>query len=115
MKYQNLKYIPPFFQDENDEDYEPARLEYFNSRRSWETGEPPRRAIQIKDAFAITRKKDTRESIHKYVIAIYLVEDCLGIVFDTEQEMNTWLEMLNSCHMGGRSIGIVLTYYTLQK
>ena len=43
--------------------------------------------------------------MHKYVIAIYLVEDCLGIVFDTEQEMNTWLEMLNSCHMGGRSIG----------
>ena len=43
--------------------------------------------------------------MHKYVIAIYLVEDCLGIVFDTEQEMNNWLEMLNSCHMGGRSIG----------
>ena len=91
-------------QDE-DEDYEPARLEYYNSRRNWELGERPRRVIQLKDAFAITRKKDTRESMHKYVIAIYLVEDCLGIVFDTEQEMNTWLEMLNSCHMGGRSIG----------
>lgn len=90
--------------DDEDEDYEPARLEYYNSRRNWEIGDRPRRVIQLKDAFAITRKKDTRESMHKYVIAIYLVEDCLGIVFDTEQEMNTWLEMLNSCHMGGRSI-----------
>ena len=52
--------------------------------------------------------------MHKYVIAIYLVEDCLGIVFDTEQEMNNWLEMLNSCHMGGRSIGKHLYVQTLQ-
>ena len=44
------------------------------------------------------------QSIHKYVIAIYMVEDCLGIVFDTEEVMKTWLEMLISCQMGGRSI-----------
>ena len=77
-------------------------------------GERPRRVIQLKDAFAITRKKDTRESMHKYVIAIYLVEDCLGIVFDTEQEMNTWLEMLNSCHMGGRSIGMQKNIFSMK-
>ena len=33
-----------------------------------------------------------------------MVEDCLGIVFDTEEVMKTWLEMLISCQMGGRSI-----------
>ena len=50
------------------------------------------------------------QSIHKYVIAIYMVEDCLGIVFDTEEVMKTWLEMLISCQMGGRSIEGIYFY-----
>jgi len=90
--------------EEEDEGYEPARLEYYNNQRNWEAGEQPRRVIILRDVFTITRKRDTRESIHKYVIAIYMVEDCLGIVFDTEEVMKTWLEMLISCQMGGRSI-----------
>ena len=89
---------------EEDEDYEPARLEYYNNKRNWEAGERPRRVIILRDAFTITRKRDTRESIHKYVIAIYTVEACLGIVFDDEETMETWLEMLISCQMGGRSV-----------
>ena len=89
---------------EEDEDYEPARLEYYNNRRNWEAGERPRRVIILRDAFTITRKRDTRESFHKFVIAIYTVEACLGIVFDDEETMETWLEMLISCQMGGRSV-----------
>ena len=39
-----------------------------------------------------------------------MVEDCLGIVFDTEEVMKTWLEMLISCQMGGRSIEGIHTF-----
>jgi hypothetical protein len=66
-------------EDLDGDDYEPARLEYYNKKRNWEAGERPRKTVILKDVFSITRKKDTKESIHKYVIAIYTVEDCLGI------------------------------------
>ena len=48
------------FQEE-DEGYEPARLEYYNNQRNWEAGEQPRRVIILRDVFTITRKRDTRE------------------------------------------------------
>jgi len=101
---QSLTHPRDHHSDEEDEDYEPARLEYYNNRRNWEAGERPRRVIILRDAFTITRKRDTRESFHKFVIAIYTVEACLGIVFDDEETMETWLEMLISCQMGGRSV-----------
>ena len=43
-----------------------------------------------------------------------MVEDCLGIVFDTEEVMKTWLEMLISCQMGGRSIEGKIMFLTLE-
>ncbi len=36
-------------------------------------------------------------------IDIFTVDYSLGIVFDNEQEREKWLEMLLSCHLGGRS------------
>ena len=51
-----------FFEfQEEDESYEPARLEYYNNQRNWEAGEQPRRVIILRDVFTITRKRDTRE------------------------------------------------------
>ena len=58
------------FQEE-DEGYEPARLEYYNNQRNWEAGEQPRRVIILRDVFTITRKRDTREvSIFNYRISL---------------------------------------------
>jgi hypothetical protein len=57
--------------EEEDEGYEPARLEYYNNQRNWEAGEQPRRVIILRDVFTITRKRDTREvSIFNYRISL---------------------------------------------
>ena len=56
----------------------------------------------MKDCFNICRKLDGA-GIKDHVIAVVSIKDTLDIIFEKEQDMLIWLELLLSCQQGGRS------------
>ncbi len=58
--------------------------------------------VILEECLNICRKHDSRDSKHKLVIALYTPEDCLGILFEEEEELRVWLDLLLS-HQKGRS------------
>ena len=79
---------------------EPARLEYWDNERKWRAKTPPKRSIVLQKCFNINRKLDTRDSRNKIVIAIYTLDDCVSIVFETENELSDWLDQLLTLQQG---------------
>ena len=49
----------------------PAHLEYYDNDAKWKNGDPPKREILLETCFNICRKKDSRDSMNRFVIAIY--------------------------------------------
>ena len=78
----------------------PARLEYYDNERKWKSKANPKRSIVLEKCFNINRKCDTRDSRNKFVIAIYTLDDCVSIVFETENELNDWLDILLTLQQG---------------
>lgn len=78
----------------------PARLEYYDNERKWKSKAAPKRSIILEKCFNINRKLDTRDSRNKFVIALYTLDDCVSIVFDTEMELNDWLDQLLTLQQG---------------
>lgn len=78
----------------------PARLEYYDNERKWKSKAAPKRSIVLEKCFNINRKLDTRDSRNKFVIALYTLDDCVSIVFDTEMELNDWLDQLLTLQQG---------------
>jgi len=79
---------------------EPARLEYWDNERKWRAKTPPKRSIVLQKCFNINRKLDTRDSRSKIVIAIYTLDDCMSVVFETENELSDWLDQLLTLQQG---------------
>ncbi|XP_059618387.1 insulin receptor substrate 2-B [Phlebotomus argentipes] len=80
-----------------------ARLEYYDSEKKFKTNfGHPKRTIVLRTCFNINRRTDTK---HKWVVALYTKDDCFCIVFDTEQDLNTWLRSLLSLQRGDDSTG----------
>ena len=69
----------------------PARLDYYDKKKMFETGHPPKRTIYLHQCFNINKKADTK---HKFAIALYTKEDCFSIVMDDEQTEERWLNSL---------------------
>jgi len=77
-----------------------AKLEYYDNERKWRSKAPPKRSIVLEKCFNINRKQDTRDSRNKLVIALYTLDDCVSIVFETENELNDWLDQLLTLQQG---------------
>ena len=69
-------------------------MEYYDNERKWKSKATPKRTIILEKCFNINRKCDTRDARNKFVIALYTLDDCVSIVFDTENELNEWLDIL---------------------
>ena len=82
--------------------YIPAHLEYHDNEKKWRAGGNPNKDIILKDCFNICRKLDGA-GIKDHVIAVVSIKDTLDIIFEKEQDMLIWLELLLSCQQGGRS------------
>ena len=82
--------------------YIPAHLEYHDNERKWKAGGVPNKDIILKNCFNICRKLDGA-GIKDPVIAVASLKDTLDIIFEKEQDMLIWLELLLSCQQGGRS------------
>ncbi|XP_028135100.2 insulin receptor substrate 1-B isoform X1 [Diabrotica virgifera virgifera] len=74
-----------------------ARLEYYDSEKKFNSGQPPKRSIPLKTCFNINKRQDIK---HKHVIALYTKDDCFCVVLDTEEELETWLKALLSLQHG---------------
>ncbi|KAK9711535.1 PH domain [Popillia japonica] len=74
-----------------------ARLEYYDSERKFNAGQPPKRAITLKSCFNINRQPDAK---HKHVIALFTKDDRFCIAFDSDEELDVWLKVLLSLQHG---------------
>ena len=77
-----------------------AKLEYYDNERKWKSKAAPKRQIVLEKCFNINRKLDTRDSRNKFVISLYTLDDCVSIVFETENELNDWLDQLLTLQQG---------------
>lgn len=75
----------------------PARLEYYDSEKKFNGGQPPKRVITLRTCFNINKRSDTK---YKYVIALYTKDDCFCVVLDTEEDRDMWLKALLSLQHG---------------
>ena len=62
----------------------------------------PIKDIILKDCLNIYRKLDGA-GIDSYVIAVVSSKETLNIIFEKEQDMLIWLDLLVTCQQGGRS------------
>lgn len=79
-----------------------ARLEYYDSEKKFNNGQPPKRSIPLKTCFNINKRVDTK---HKHVIALYTKDDCFCIVLENEDELEAWLKALLSLQHGEEAAG----------
>ena len=68
-----------------------ARLEYFDNEKKFRAGQAPKRVIKLKHCFNINRRLDTK---YNFVIVLSSKEGGFGLVFNSENDMKTWLEAL---------------------
>lgn len=79
---------------------QPARLAYYENEKKWKARTAPRREIVLEKCFNINRKQDTRDSRDRWVIALYTLDDCVSIMFETEAELDDWLDQLLTLQQG---------------
>ena len=48
----------------------------------------------------ICLKRDSRDSKNKHVIAIYMLQDNINMLFEEEQELRNWLTLLLTHQVG---------------
>ena len=73
----------------------PARLEYYDSQKRYNSGLPPKRSIHLHTCFNINCKADIR---YKYIIVIFTKEDCFEVMCSNEKEQNNWLSTMLHYH-----------------
>ena len=90
--YKKLKTMKKkFFVLYNETATESARIEYYDNEKKYKSGLAPKRVIKLKNCFSINRRLYTK---HDFVIVLSSKEGGFGIVMDSEDEMNTWLNHL---------------------
>nr|XP_033328239.1 insulin receptor substrate 1 isoform X3 [Megalopta genalis] len=67
----------------------PACLEYHDSKKKFESGQPPKRSILLNGCFNINKRVGTK---HKHVIALYTKDECFCLMLENEKELNEWLK-----------------------
>lgn len=74
-----------------------ARLEYYDSEKKFNSGQPPKRAITLKSCFNINKQPDGK---HKHVIALFTKDDRFDIAFENDEELEVWFKILLSLQHG---------------
>lgn len=70
----------------------PACLEYYDSKKKFDSKQPPKRSISLHSCFNINKRGDTK---HKHVISLYTKDECFSLILDSEKDLEEWLnEML---------------------
>jgi len=96
LKSKKRRYFVLYGENEN----EPARLEYYENEKRFKTNPNAyKRQILLKDCFAVIEKNDPRFKNNKiFVFAIYTRSDCFSLMFDNQDEMNSWFSLINEVH-----------------
>ena len=98
----NIEYsVQRAFRASDSSDYIPAHLEYHDNEKRWREGGIPNKDIILKHCFNICRKRDGA-GINNCVITVVSTNDNLDIIFEKEQDMLIWLDLLVTCQKGGR-------------
>lgn len=89
LKTMKKKYFVLYKETTNKE----ARLEYYDTEKKFIQNAVPKRTIYVKNCFNINRRIDTK---HKYVLALSSKEGGFGIVLNSEDDLQKWLQNLLS-------------------
>lgn len=68
-----------------------SRLEYYESEKKFRLKGSPKRVIYLADCWNIAKKQDSK---HKSVFVLYTREDAFGLIADSEDKLNAWLQSL---------------------
>ncbi|KAM7352266.1 insulin receptor substrate 1 chico isoform 2-T13 [Cochliomyia hominivorax] len=101
--YKKLKTMKKkFFVLFNETPCNVARIEYYDNEKKYKSGFNPKRVIKIKNCFNINTRLYTK---HDFVIVLASREGGFGIVMDSEEEMNIWLnQLLQLQRLGGTCV-----------
>ncbi|XP_043492010.1 insulin receptor substrate 1 isoform X4 [Polistes fuscatus] len=69
----------------------PACLEYYDSKKKFESRQSPKRSILLHSCFNINKRDDTK---YKHVIALYTKDECFCLILDNENELKDWLKAM---------------------
>ena len=70
-----------------------SRLEYYESEKKFRLKGTPKRVIYLADCWNIAKKTDSK---HKSVFVLYTREDAFGLIADSEDKLNAWLQSLKT-------------------
>ena len=70
----------------------PARVEYYDSEKKFQSSRLARRCILLKNCFSINAKSDSTR--HRHMIVLYTEDDCFGIACGSEAEQQDWLNTM---------------------
>ncbi|XP_025409244.1 insulin receptor substrate 1-B isoform X2 [Sipha flava] len=70
----------------------PARLEYYENEKKWRNNASPKKVIVLKTCFNIDKRVDSRTK--KTLICLYTKENYFCILFDSDKELDEWLDLM---------------------
>ncbi|VVC39762.1 Pleckstrin homology domain,IRS-type PTB domain,PH domain-like [Cinara cedri] len=70
----------------------PACLEYYDTEKKWRNNGSPNKVIVLKACFNITKRVDSRTK--KTIIRINTSHNNFSILFDTDTELDEWLDLM---------------------
>ncbi|CAG5134912.1 unnamed protein product, partial [Candidula unifasciata] len=70
----------------------PARLEYYDNEKKFQSGSLPKRSIHLYTCFNINKKKDSRSG--RFGIVLYTVPDSFTVLTETQAEQEAWLDVM---------------------
>ncbi|XP_044004614.1 probable serine/threonine-protein kinase nek3 isoform X2 [Aphidius gifuensis] len=82
-----------FFVLRGDRPGQSPSLEYYDSKKKFINQQPPKRCIQLRGCYDISRKDLSK---NKRVIALYAKEECVSLIFDNEEEVKKWFDAIQS-------------------
>ncbi|XP_013068422.2 insulin receptor substrate 1-like isoform X2 [Biomphalaria glabrata] len=70
----------------------PARLEYYDSEKKFNSGTSAKHPIHLHTCFNINKKSDSKHG--KWGIVLYSKDECFTVLTESETEQNSWLELM---------------------
>ncbi|XP_037101954.1 insulin receptor substrate 2-like [Syngnathus acus] len=88
-----------FFVLREPADRSPARLEYYESEKKWRNKGAAKRVISLDSCLCVNKRADAK---HKHLIALYTKDEYFAVAADSEQDQESWYEVLTDLLAEGR-------------
>ncbi|XP_037321083.2 insulin receptor substrate 2-like [Pungitius pungitius] len=77
----------------------PACLEYYESEKKWRNKSAAKRLITLDSCLCVNKRADAK---HRHLIALYTKDEYFAVAADSEQEQESWYEVLTDLIAEGK-------------